>query len=1196
MIITGVSIPQLPALDRSLLILTVTASLIYAAAAIGCGIARRASAAFRHAVWGIAALTVLVSPVLLPPLRNWLPRGVISSSPPVPSPALPSLPHTPPSVPVSLQGPLPELSLSPFAASDPLPAEADLAPQVTVAPPPRRADPVQPTGALQIPWRPLLVATWLAGLLVHGLMMAATSLHLRHFLRRCWPTRHKPAGVLLHQIETSLGLGRCTTLLDSDTATVPFLTGLFHPTIVLPAEASGWPIDRLRSVLTHELVHVRRRDIAWQKIARLTAALVWFHPFAWIALRRLRIEAEFATDNAVLAAGQPPVDYADHLLAILRSADLTRCLLPTVLSMAGRSPAELRIRAILDTTKNRRPPTRRQLGTLLASGLVAMAAAAVCIPTTGQEVAPPAARTEVDKPSRIDETDTSPSDLQTVVAASDRRVHATLQTVDTIDIRADQTLLEAVRQIAWRHDMPIRLDEQSFRRLGVSIHDSPGAMSLADVSLRSSLKRLVEVFNDRVSAPIVLDPKVKDGALHIIASDDPYWRSLEGDARQNRLTAIQGTVQTADGRPASRARIELRNYASSTFVLADAHGRFHVPIRLPHRNGLLVLAENEAQDADAQLLPFLGADEDCPPLTLTLEPRARLEVLTRDAHGAPVPNAQVSVVSANRRYIHGQTGEDGRFLMNLPRRLPVDSVATWKDGVGFDYRLYSEYLENRRTDRGVASSLVGKLTFALTGAGSVKLAVKDEEGRPVAGLKVYPNAVRRGDQIEQLALSLTGDLARTTDAAGEVVFAWIPTWHRSPIWFVYQSPTFASRLISVDPPGTGEQKTEVELSRRIQISGHVRTADGSPVPGARVEGASAGWVQSFGGNSMVFADHEGGYSIRLDPDRLGMLVAFSPDGRMVSPARDDINTALRTDQQEVDLVVQPARRVHGRVRRPVGVSPSWSVSLRQNGREVGEVPGVLLPNPKALNSRIQPHLGHQPTTLKDDEFEFFVGPGQFSLQTWPEAKSPQLGRGRMFRIGDEPVFHFDVEFLEPDSAVLKGLVVSENAAVGVGDARIFARDLGTKNFHRSATADKAGAFQISRIRQPTMVVAYSADRKFGGTKIVEAEEDSTEVSLMPTANVTVRLLDAQGRPVTGNVTLRGDMIPFHNGRQSLWITDNRVVPDANGRVRLTGLILNVPYRLAIADDVNQNNRTLKETSFAEPGEFDLGDLNVEAGR
>ena len=401
----------------------------------------------------------------------------------------------------------------------------------------------------------------------------------------------------------------------------------------------------------------------------------------------------------------------------------------------------------------------------------------------------------------------------------------------------------------------------------------------------------------------------------------------------------------------------------------------------------------------------------------------------------------------------------------------------------------------------------------------------------MAGLKVYPNAVQRVDQTEQLVVNEIGDFSQTTDAAGEVAFHWIPTWHDGPIWFLHQSPTFADRLITANPPGTGTQSTEVELSRRVRVSGHVRTADGRPVPGARIQSSSVGWVQSYGGNSVVFADREGAYSILFDPDHLGMLVAFSPDGRSVSPARDDIDTSLRADQQDVDLVVQPARRVHGRIRRPAGFSPVWSVSLRQRGREIGEIPAMTHLKRKAGQYLVQPYQGHLAATLEEDEFEFFVGPGRFSLQTWPEATSPQLGRSRTFQIGDEPEFRLDVEFLEPDTAVLKGQVVSEHPQVEVREARISARDLEVKNFHRVAVADRDGAFQISRVRQPTLVLAYSSDRKFGGTRVVEANDDSTTVPLVPTASVTVRLVDPEGRPVTGKVMLRANMVPFHNGRQ-----------------------------------------------------------------
>lgn len=1174
----------LPVLVHSLLILTVVATLVYTAAAVACGIARQASAAFRHSIWGVAALTVLLSPVLLPFLQNMLPRQVVPPSPT--SPLLGVTPHLTPPQPHRPLAPGPlEFNVSPLQEAD-----APLDPLTSPAQPAQQAGSSRRT--LSIHWSWLLVATWLGGVLLRGLVMAVASLRLQRLLNQCRPTLHEAAGAHLRRVETALGLPPRTRLLESDGTTIPFVTGLFRPTIVLPAEASGWPVDQLRAVLKHELVHVARHDIAWQMIARLTTALVWFHPFAWAALRRLLIEAELATDNAVVSAGEPPVDYADQLLSVIRRACHAHRHLPGVLSMAGRSPAEQRIRAILDPMTNRRPSTRRQLWAIAGASLVVMAGVAFCTPLRGQQVVPTPQGGDTPDLPLTRSTEALASDPQQGTEATNGQLLKALQAVDTIDIGSERTLLEAVRQISWKRGVPIRLDEESFRRIGTSVDERPGAVSLGGVSLSLCLKRLVESFNDRVPAGIAFEARVEDGLVNIVASEDAARRLLEGRGRQNRLTAIRGTVETRDGRPAAQARIELRSFAGSTFALADAEGRFQIPIRLSHRNGLLVLVEDESGGADARMIPSLAVDEDCPPLSLKLEPRLQIEVVVTDSRSNPIPKANVAVVAARRRYLSRATGENGRLVIELPRRLPVDLVAAWKDRAGLDYRLYREYLENRRTERGIASSLPGTLPFELTGAGSVKIAMKDEEGHPVAGLKVYPNAVQRVDQTEPVWLSEIGDLTQTTDAAGEAAFHWIPTWHNGPIWFHHQSPTFASRLITANPPGTGTLSTEVELSRRVRISGHVRTADGRPVPGARVQSSSAGCVQSYSGNSMVFADREGAYSISFDPDQLGMLVAFSPDGRWVSPAKDDIDTSLRSDQQDVDLVVQPARRVHGRIRRPAGFSPNWSVSLRQRGREIGEIPAMTHLKPKTVKYLIQPDQGHLAATLQEDEFEFFVGPGRFSLETWPEASSPQLGRDRAFQIGEAPAFRLDVEFLEPDSAILTGRVISGHPQADVREARVFARDMAVKNFHRTAVADQDGTFQISRVRQPTLVLAYSVDRRFGGTRVVEADDDSATVSLTPTVSATFRLVDPEGRPVREKVAIRANMTPFHNGRQRLWISDNSVAPDAEGRVRLTGLIPDMPYQLTIADEGNQNIRTLKEASFAGPGETDLGDLEL----
>jgi bla regulator protein BlaR1 len=77
-----------------------------------------------------------------------------------------------------------------------------------------------------------------------------------------------------------------------------------HPVIALPAAAATWTPERLRLVLVHELVHVRRQDVLVEGLLWLAGALYWFHPAVWLAAGRLRLErrvrALLTTPGAVL--------------------------------------------------------------------------------------------------------------------------------------------------------------------------------------------------------------------------------------------------------------------------------------------------------------------------------------------------------------------------------------------------------------------------------------------------------------------------------------------------------------------------------------------------------------------------------------------------------------------------------------------------------------------------------------------------------------------------------------------------------------------------------------------------------------------------------------------------------------------------------------------------------------------------------
>lgn len=83
-----------------------------------------------------------------------------------------------------------------------------------------------------------------------------------------------------------------------DKAVSPFLTGLFRPTVVIPA---GLAAENLELIFCHELIHYRRMDLWYGLFTELVCQLHWFNPLVWAAAKKRRAEMEFSCDEAVAA-------------------------------------------------------------------------------------------------------------------------------------------------------------------------------------------------------------------------------------------------------------------------------------------------------------------------------------------------------------------------------------------------------------------------------------------------------------------------------------------------------------------------------------------------------------------------------------------------------------------------------------------------------------------------------------------------------------------------------------------------------------------------------------------------------------------------------------------------------------------------------------------------------------------------------
>jgi beta-lactamase regulating signal transducer with metallopeptidase domain len=337
-------------MDSALLVAVVDAAVrgtfILLAALAATALMRRSSASARHLVW-LAALTALL---LLPVARGFVPEWRV-------------------------------LPAAPLVLAAPAPAAANLAERAApsgargiAAEVPRSAAVSAPQPApLRLPadWKTLALLAWAAGAALFGVRLAYGLVRVRWIQRHATEMTDDAWVRLTDGLARRLRLGRIVRLLREPGATVPMTWGVFNPVILLPGEADEWDDERRRVVLAHELAHVRRWDALTQWVAHLALAVYWFNPLVWVAARKLREEREHACDDAVLEIGTRPVEYADHLLDIVRSLGSTHGPV-AALAMARRSQFEGRMLAILDGAVRRTAVSR-------AAGLATAAAALACL-------------------------------------------------------------------------------------------------------------------------------------------------------------------------------------------------------------------------------------------------------------------------------------------------------------------------------------------------------------------------------------------------------------------------------------------------------------------------------------------------------------------------------------------------------------------------------------------------------------------------------------------------------------------------------------------------------------------------------------------------------------------------------------------------------------------------------------------------
>ena len=165
----------------------------------------------------------------------------------------------------------------------------------------------------------LLIMIWAAGAVIVLFYRWIAALRFRSRLRRKWrPCDSRNVARCVRRVMEEMGFHKEIDLKFSKEVKSPFMTGLFHPVLVLPDQAFDPYL--LIHIIRHELTHYRRLDLWYKSIINFVTALHWFNPMTHVMNRASDRDLELICDE-IVTRGQnlnSRKDYGESILLTVK--------------------------------------------------------------------------------------------------------------------------------------------------------------------------------------------------------------------------------------------------------------------------------------------------------------------------------------------------------------------------------------------------------------------------------------------------------------------------------------------------------------------------------------------------------------------------------------------------------------------------------------------------------------------------------------------------------------------------------------------------------------------------------------------------------------------------------------------------------------------------------------------------------------
>ncbi len=141
-----------------------------------------------------------------------------------------------------------------------------------------------------------LVMIWLLGLVACALFFLVTHLRCNRDYKMALPVNNEYVNRWLQEHSARKDI----QIRHSDKITIPLTYGIWWPVVLLPKTTDWSDETRLRHILAHEYVHIKRFDILSKWLLAAALCLHWFNPLVWLMYILANRDIELSCDETVV--------------------------------------------------------------------------------------------------------------------------------------------------------------------------------------------------------------------------------------------------------------------------------------------------------------------------------------------------------------------------------------------------------------------------------------------------------------------------------------------------------------------------------------------------------------------------------------------------------------------------------------------------------------------------------------------------------------------------------------------------------------------------------------------------------------------------------------------------------------------------------------------------------------------------------